>query len=89
MLKIKLHIINTPNSQDEAYVIRSIWAYNKQYTPVDTHSLSLSITDEFNKIIAGLVSRTWWCYLEIQDLWVSEKYQQKGLNKQLLLQAKT
>ncbi|PHM27570.1 hypothetical protein Xbud_02147 [Xenorhabdus budapestensis] len=85
MSKIKLHITDTPNSQDEAYVIQNTWAFNEQYTPVDIHPLFLSITDEFNKIIAGLVFKAWWSYLKIQYFWVSEKYRQKGLGKQLIL----
>ncbi|MDC9582825.1 GNAT family N-acetyltransferase [Xenorhabdus sp. PR6a] len=84
---MKMHITDTPNSQDEAYVIQNLWAHNQQYSDVDIHPLFLTITDEDNQIIAGLIAKTWWGGLEIQYLWVDKKYRKKGFGKQLMLQA--
>ncbi|WP_340613505.1 GNAT family N-acetyltransferase [Xenorhabdus thailandensis] len=84
---MKIHITDTPNSLDEAYVIQNLWAHNQQYSDVDIRPLFLTITDDNNQIIAGLVAKTWWGGLEIQYLWVDEKHRKKGFGRQLMLQA--
>ncbi|PHM45113.1 hypothetical protein Xmau_01321 [Xenorhabdus mauleonii] len=84
---MKMHISNTHNAQMEEYIIKKLWEYNHKHGNVDLNPLFISFTDEYGRIIAGLVSRTFWESLEIQYLWVSEEYRKKGLGKQLILQA--
>ncbi|MGJ0637989.1 GNAT family N-acetyltransferase [Xenorhabdus bovienii] len=86
---MKINITDTPNSQDEAYVIQNLWAHNEQYSTVDIHPLFITITNDLNKIIAGLVAKTWWGGLDIQYLWVGKEHRLKGLGRQLMLQAET
>ncbi|WP_315708311.1 GNAT family N-acetyltransferase [Brenneria uluponensis] len=84
---MNLNITDTPNQKEEDYVIKSLWQHNEQYDAVDIHPLFLTITDDDNNIIAGLVARTWWGGLDIQYLWVSEKYRKSGLGSQLMQNA--
>lgn len=84
---MNLNITDTPNQKEEDYVIKSLWQHNEQYNAVDIHPLFLTITDDDNNIIAGLVARTWWGGLDIQYLWVSEKYRKSGLGSQLMQNA--
>ncbi|CNE46041.1 GNAT family N-acetyltransferase [Yersinia nurmii] len=84
---MKLNITDVPNPQDEEYVIDSLWAHNDKYDKVDIHPLFLTITDEDNKIVAGLVARTWWGGLEVQYLWVSDDFRKQGYGRELMLKA--
>ncbi|WP_224554881.1 GNAT family N-acetyltransferase [Pectobacterium versatile] len=81
---MNLHITNTPDSDEEEFVIASLWKHNEQYEAVDISPLFLNFKDDENNIIAGLISRTWWGALEVQYLWVSEKYRKSGLGRQLM-----
>ncbi|WP_225087074.1 GNAT family N-acetyltransferase [Pectobacterium colocasium] len=81
---MNLHITHTPDSDEEEFVIASLWKHNEQYDTVDIFPLFLNFKDDENNIIAGLISRTWWGALEVQYLWVSEKYRKSGLGRQLM-----
>lgn len=81
---MNLHITNTPDSDEEEFVIASLWKHNAQYDAVDISPLFLNFKDDENNIIAGLISRTWWGALEVQYLWVSEKHRKSGLGRQLM-----
>ncbi|WP_409159663.1 GNAT family N-acetyltransferase [Pectobacterium sp. B2J-2] len=81
---MNLHITNTPDSDEEEFVIASLWKHNEQYDAVDISPLFLNFKDDENNIIAGLISRTWWGALEVQYLWVSEKHRKSGLGRQLM-----
>ncbi|MDX7986881.1 GNAT family N-acetyltransferase [Xenorhabdus sp. 12] len=84
---MNMHISDAQNEQIEEYIIERLWEYNHQHGNVDLKPLFIYFTDKSNQIIAGLVSRTFWESLEIQYLWVNDKYRKKGLGKQLILQA--
>ncbi|WCG82341.1 GNAT family N-acetyltransferase [Pectobacterium sp. A5351] len=84
---MNLHITHTPDSDEEEFVIASLWKHNEQYDAVDIFPLFLNFKDDENNIIAGLISRTWWGALEVQYLWVSEKYRKSGLGRQLMQSA--
>ncbi|WP_411754092.1 GNAT family N-acetyltransferase [Serratia sp. (in: enterobacteria)] len=84
---MKINLTDTPDPQDEEFVIDSLWAHNHQYDAVDIHPLFLTITDDDGQIVAGLVARTWWGGLEVQYLWVGDEYRKKGYGRDLMLQA--
>ncbi|MBA5235714.1 MULTISPECIES: GNAT family N-acetyltransferase [Pectobacterium] len=81
---MNLNITNTPDSDEEEFVIASLWKHNEQFDAVDISPLFLNFKDDENNIIAGLISRTWWGALEVQYLWVSEKHRKSGLGRQLM-----
>lgn len=82
-----IHVTDTPNPKDEEYVIDNLWAHNDQYDAVDIRPLFLTITDDANQIVGGLVARTWWGGLEVQYLWVSEQYRAQGYGFKLMKKA--
>lgn len=81
---MNLNITNTPDAEEEEFVIASLWKHNEQYDAVDISPLFLNFKDDESNIIAGLISRTWWGALEVQYLWVSEQYRKSGLGRQLM-----
>jgi len=45
------------------------------------------VISENSQVVAGLLGRVFWQGLEIEVLWVEEGHRQRGLGRQLLLQA--
>lgn len=84
---MNINVTDQPNSQDEDYVIGSLWAHNENYEPVDIRPLFLTVTDDAGNIVAGLVARTWWGGLEVQYLWVSDDHRKSGYGRQLMEKA--
>lgn len=84
---MKITITDRPSSADEDFVVSRLWAHNAKTTPVDIQPLFLTLRDEQDQILAGLVARTWWGALEIQYLWVSEACRGKGTGRELIQSA--
>lgn len=84
---MKITVTDSPAAADEAFVIDSLWQHNAKTTPVDIHPLFLTLRDEDDQIMAGLVARTWWGGLEVQYLWVSDDCRGKGVGRDLMLSA--
>ncbi|NIH11546.1 MAG: GNAT family N-acetyltransferase [Serratia symbiotica] len=84
---MNINVTDQPNPNDKEFIIDSLWAHNDKTQPVDIHPLFLTLTDDDNQIVAGLVARTWWGGLEVQYLWVGDQYRQSGYGRQLMLQA--
>ena len=84
---MRVDVTDKPIQQDEEFVIDSLWRHNDKFDKVDIHPLFLTLRDDDEKIVGGLVARTWWGGLEVQYLWVSDKYRAQGFGRQLMLQA--
>lgn len=84
---MKIVVSDNPTPADEAFVIDNLWQHNAKITPVDIHPLFLTLRDEDNRIMAGLVAKTWWGALEIQYLWVSDAIRGQGKGRDLLTKA--
>lgn len=84
---MKIVVTDTPCQSDEEFVIDSLWQHNSNYDEVDITPLFVTLRDENNKILGGVVARTWWQGLEIQYLWVSDRERGKGSGKTLMLKA--
>jgi hypothetical protein len=81
---MNINITDKPNPQDEEFVIDSLWAHNHKTQPVDIHPLFLTVTDDNQQIVGGLVARTWWGGLEVQYLWVGDQCRKSGYGRQLM-----
>ena len=57
--------------------------------PDETQDLvfSISVKNDVNRLIAGLVGTIYWNGLEIDTLWVEDHYQKQGIGSKLLHQA--
>lgn len=77
-------ITDNPDQNEEQFIIKSLWAHNSAYAPVDIHPLLINTRNSEGEIICGLISRTWWGALEIQYLWVVENHRKQGLGSRLM-----
>ena len=84
---MKIVVTDTPAEQDEQFVIDSLWQHNSKFDDVDITPLFLTLRDDDNQILGGLVARTWWQGLEIQYLWIGEQERGKGRGNELMLKA--
>lgn len=65
-------------------------AFNDQVSPhhrairaVDPRPLDITIRDPTGEIVGGLVASTYWDWLDIDTLWVSEQVRGKGYGEEL------
>jgi len=84
---MKIVVTDKPSVQDEEFVIAGLWKHNSQFDEVDIKPLFLTLRDEQNHILGGLVARTWWQGLEVQYLWVGEAVRGLGKGRELMLKA--
>jgi ribosomal protein S18 acetylase RimI-like enzyme len=54
----------------------------------DYRSMALTVRHK-GKIVGGLVGETYWGWMYVNVLWVSEKYRGKGLGRSLMQKAET
>lgn len=84
---MNINVTDQPNPQDQKFVIDNLWAHNNITEPVNIHPLFLTVTDDDNQIVAGLVACTWWGGLEVQYLWVGDQCRKSGYGRQLMQRA--
>jgi GNAT superfamily N-acetyltransferase len=77
------------NPEDERYVFDQLTRYNDLKTGIDGNyqPLNLFVRDSEGKIVAGLLGNTYWGWLYVSILWVSEALRGQGYGRKLLRQA--
>lgn len=82
---------NTADSALRAQIDEAIKALNNELSPAHreirgagTRPLDLYAYDADGQLVGGLVSETYWGWLEVLDLWLREEDRRKGLGTTLL-----
>ncbi len=79
---------NKPNPDDEKFVWDSLTAYNRLHAGDDNYQkLAVFLRDNQNNIVGGLLGETFWGWLHIGILWVSEDLRGKGYGRDMLASA--
>jgi len=93
---LKIVIDHRAHTKRREKVLLALRAYNdgrsswhkemrsKGGRPIDVYAL-----DQNQQIIAGLVAETFWGWLAVDYLWVSDAHRHKGLGRLLVLEAET
>jgi GNAT superfamily N-acetyltransferase len=85
---MKILVEKNAKKKDLEVIKNGLKKYNKQFSEEDKHEgLSIFIKDENNEIKGGLIGGTYWNWLYIDALWLSEELRHKGYGKQLLKKA--
>jgi ribosomal protein S18 acetylase RimI-like enzyme len=80
-----LMLSSTPLSKDAEHIREKLNEYNLLYTEAEIHhDISAFWRDENGNLIAGLLGNTFWGWLHIEDLWVSENLRNRGMGKALM-----
>lgn len=84
------NIISRSNKDETNYVRHKLIEYNAVHVPEDIKTnfedINLTIKDENDKIIGGLISVYCWNWLEIDILWIDQNYRGLGYGSRLLLE---
>jgi GNAT superfamily N-acetyltransferase len=81
---MRIEVTDRPREEDEAYVIARTREYNAAFAENDIRSLCVFLRDESGRIIGGLSARTYWRYLDIAFLWVSDRHRGQDLGTKLM-----
>lgn len=90
--KMKFNISLNSTESDVAEIKSKFNEYlNSQFPELPDESqdliLSISVKNNSNRLIAGLIGKIYWNGLEIDTLWVDDNYQRKGIGRQLMNEA--
>ena len=75
---MQFEITSSPREEDEAFVVAQTRAFNSAFTTKDVKSLCVFARSPDGSIVGGLTGKTYWGYLEVSFLWVSESHRGKG-----------
>jgi GNAT superfamily N-acetyltransferase len=81
---MQIEVTDTPNPDDEAFVIAQTRAYNAAFATKDIRSLCVFVRDEAGRMMGGLTAKTYWNYLDISFLWVAQAHRHTGLASKLM-----
>jgi ribosomal protein S18 acetylase RimI-like enzyme len=84
---MRLETTDAPDDADEQFVISQTRAYNRRFTVRDVRPLSVYLRTDDGSIIGGLSAKTYWQYLEVSFLWVSEEHRGAGHASRLMAAA--
>ncbi len=80
--------VSSSNKKFRNRVVQELNAYNaKKIGRFNWKDLDFEAIDSKGKLIAGLVSGTYWGWLFVKMLWVDEKHRNKDIGTQLLNKA--
>ena len=95
---LTLHLTNTPGRRDRNHIHERILTFNQTIVPShcwDTlnpncfEPLALFLRHHPDQLLGGLVGRTYWDWLEVDNLWIDESLRRQGLGRMLLTAAET
>ncbi|SDR34532.1 Acetyltransferase (GNAT) family protein [Paraburkholderia fungorum] len=81
---MKIEVTDTRNEHDDAFIASQLGAYNAAFAVRDFKPLRVYARNADGSIIGGLLADTYWQYLEVHKLWVSEAYRNAGHASRLL-----
>lgn len=84
---MKIEVTDAPRPEDQAFVIEQTRAYNRRFTERDVRSLCVFARADDGSIVGGLSGMTYWQYLEVSYLWVSEAHRGSGYATKLMAAA--
>jgi ribosomal protein S18 acetylase RimI-like enzyme len=71
-------ITSSPREEDESFIATQTRSFNSSFTVKDVQPLCVFARSADGSIVGGLTGKTYWEYLEISFLWVSEKHRGSG-----------
>jgi GNAT superfamily N-acetyltransferase len=86
---MKIEVTDVRNELDDAFVASQLGAYNAAFAVKDFKLLRVFARDADGSVIGGLLADTYWQYLEVHKLWVSEAHRKAGHASRLLNAAET
>jgi ribosomal protein S18 acetylase RimI-like enzyme len=84
---MRIEMTDSPRQEDEQFVIAQTRNYNAAFAAGDHKPLCVFTRDDERAIIGGLTGRTYWKYLDIAFLWVSEHHRGRGLASEIMATA--
>ncbi|HAZ46525.1 MAG TPA: N-acetyltransferase [Cyanobacteria bacterium UBA11369] len=88
MTDLTIKVEENPTQEDIRTFIRNLVDYNASQVGEDiSYQLAIFIRDSDGKIVGGLVGETYWEWMFVSQLWVSEALRGQGYGRELMLKA--
>jgi GNAT superfamily N-acetyltransferase len=83
-----IDLTEQPNDDDLRFVRDGLEAYNQRHVGSSSwQPLAIFVRDGQNTILGGLIGGTYWGWLYVETLWLSDPIRQHGYGSRLLGQA--
>jgi GNAT superfamily N-acetyltransferase len=86
---MRIEVTDVRNDQDDTLIASQLGAYNAAFAARDFKVLRVFARDADGSIIGGLLADTYWQYLEVHKLWVSEAHRNAGHASRLMSAAES
>jgi GNAT superfamily N-acetyltransferase len=84
---MNIEVTDVRNERDDAFVASQLSAYNALFAERNFKPLRVFVRESDGSVIGGLLADTYWQYLEVHKLWVSEVHPSAGNGSRLLVAA--
>jgi len=81
---MNIEVTEVRNERDDAFVSAQLSAYNAAFTQRDFKPLRVYVREVDGSVIGGLMADTYWEYLDVHKLWVSDAHRNAGHASRLL-----
>ena len=86
---MSIELTSTPNKDDDDFVVAKTREHNSQFVENRFELISVYHRDDENNILGGLTGKTFWNWLHVEYLWVSESERGRNIGSELMLAAET
>jgi len=84
---MSIEITSKPIKEDDDFVISKTLEYNSQFVENKYELLSVYFRNDANEILGGITGKTFWNWLHVEYLWVSESERENGIGSKIMLAA--
>jgi GNAT superfamily N-acetyltransferase len=87
---LSITLPDQPTLDDVCFIEEGLATYNLQYAPpYNTQRLVVLLHDEDGQLLGGILGLTWWGWLRIDIMWLSEAARGQDWGTRLILTAET
>jgi len=83
-MTMKLEVTESPREKDDEFIINKTRQYSLQFVENGFKPISVYFRNIDCEIVAGLTGKTFWNWLHVEYLWVSENERGKKLGSKLM-----
>ncbi len=84
---VDIAITDAPDEDLDDIIRSKTRAYNSDFVPDDFEYLSVYARTDEGELVGGLTAKTYWDYLDIEFLWVDERFRNQGIATKIMRRA--
>jgi GNAT superfamily N-acetyltransferase len=87
MNELEIIVSETIPESERKFLVQSLVAYNKAQTTQEKHRDLAVLARKDGEVVGGVLGTTYWNWLFVEILWISDAFRRRGLGRKLMLAA--